>query len=151
MHSDSWYTAWHCVNQGITYESFKSVYAMPQSQPVAQNAPALRLKLWSVQVLLVLLYTVSSYWMLCKTVREENSRLLSFQEEIYLWGFLPLEAYCSSVHAVLFGSKLPFLPLLLTSVYSALGVTYIWLCMARKWMPHQSVQQGVHQKRMWKH
>lgn len=49
-------------------------------------------------------------------------------ESLYLLGLLPLELYCSIVHSSLgLTEKLPFLPLLLTSVYCALGVTYSWL------------------------
>jgi alpha-1,3-glucosyltransferase len=49
-------------------------------------------------------------------------------ESVYLLGIVPLEAYCMFVHSY-FGlaDKLPFLPLMLTSVYCAVGVVYCWL------------------------
>lgn len=54
--------------------------------------------------------------------------LLSLTETLYLLGIVPLEL-CNSVgHSVLgLSSRLPFLPLLLTSIYCAVGVTYSWL------------------------
>jgi alpha-1,3-glucosyltransferase len=67
-----------------------------------------------------------------------NSRyivLFSSIESIYLWGLVPLELYCLVGHKLLFGqsNKLPFLPLLLTSVYCAAGNMYCWLKMTRRY------------------
>ena len=43
-------------------------------------------------------------------------------------GLLPLEIYCQGVHRLLgLDRLLPFLPLMLTSVYCAVGVTYVWV------------------------
>jgi alpha-1,3-glucosyltransferase len=50
--------------------------------------------------------------------------LLRWWEAAYLMEFLPLEIFTSGLHPLLFGSRLPFLPLLLTSVYCAVGVHY---------------------------
>lgn len=58
-------------------------------------------------------------------------------ERIYLWGFIPIELYCSFGHGAVLGSRLPFLPLLLTSLYCALGNSWVWLCMASSY-----VQEG---------
>ncbi|WAQ99048.1 ALG8-like protein [Mya arenaria] len=53
--------------------------------------------------------------------------LLSFIETLYLLGLLPLEVYTSLVHPLIgLSQPLPFLPLLLTSVYTSVGVTYCW-------------------------
>ncbi|KAK3104024.1 hypothetical protein FSP39_023751, partial [Pinctada imbricata] len=53
---------------------------------------------------------------------------LSTIEALYIWGIVPLELYNSIFHSVLgHGDKFPFLPLMLTSVYCAVGVTYSWL------------------------
>ena len=87
-----------------------------------------------------------SYWMLCKTLDAKVSFLCTM-EKIYLGGLVALEAYCIGLHPVVFGAKLPFLPLLLMSVYSALGVMYIWLCMASQWLPISAAQQMKHSKR----
>ena len=46
---------------------------------------------------------------------------------LYILGFVPLEVFCSFLHEMLLHGRLPFLPLLLTSTYCALGVGYVWL------------------------
>ena len=48
----------------------------------------------------------------------------SCTECFYLWGFIPLEAFVSFGHPILLAPRLPFLPLLLTSVYCSVGVHY---------------------------
>ena len=40
---------------------------------------------------------------------------------------IPLIAYCSMVHQLVFGAKLEFLPLMFTSSYSAIGVVGSWI------------------------
>ena len=51
---------------------------------------------------------------------------------MYLLGFVPLELFNSLLHGLLLGPRLPFLPLLATSVYCALGVLAVWLRMASR-------------------
>lgn len=52
---------------------------------------------------------------------------LRFYERFYI-GFLPLlTIYETVLHKVIFSDKLPFLPLALTSMYCALGVTYSYI------------------------
>jgi alpha-1,3-glucosyltransferase len=46
---------------------------------------------------------------------------------IYIAVAIPLIAYCSLLHGVIFGSKYEFLPLMFTSSYSAIGVVGSWL------------------------
>jgi alpha-1,3-glucosyltransferase len=46
--------------------------------------------------------------------------------KVYLVGLVLLEAYCSMGHEVLLQGRLPFLPLLLTSTYCAVGVSWAW-------------------------
>ena len=54
--------------------------------------------------------------------------LLNMVESLYLWGLVPLELYCNLGHHLLgLGDKLPFLPLLLTSIYCAVGIVYSWV------------------------
>lgn len=96
-----------------------------------------------MQVLMVLLHTAVAYWMLCRVVNTKASTLLSKQQQAYMWGFAPLEMYCAAVHPLLFASKLPFLPLLLPSVYSALGISFCWLQMAGCWLPSLSTHANV--------
>lgn len=55
-------------------------------------------------------------------------RFLTAKETLYLAGLVPLELYCNGLHFV-FGvdAKAPFLPLMATSVYCAVGVVYCWV------------------------
>lgn len=46
---------------------------------------------------------------------------------LYIAVSIPLIAYCSLVHSVVFGDKYEFLPLMFTSSYSAIGVIGSWL------------------------
>lgn len=61
--------------------------------------------------------------------RSEDGRkgLLSWLERWYLLGLVLVEVYASWLHAVLLGSRLPFLPLMLVSTYCAVGIGYAWL------------------------
>jgi len=56
-----------------------------------------------------------------------GSTLLTTWEAGYLWGIIPLEIYSSFIHSYIFGTAWPFIPLMLISVYSSLGVMYSWL------------------------
>ncbi|XP_069679184.1 dolichyl pyrophosphate Glc1Man9GlcNAc2 alpha-1,3-glucosyltransferase isoform X2 [Periplaneta americana] len=54
--------------------------------------------------------------------------LLNTFESIYLLGLIPLFLYESVIHPYLgLNTRLPFLPLMLTSVYCSLGISYFWL------------------------
>ena len=46
---------------------------------------------------------------------------------LYIAVSIPLIAYCSLIHELMFGEKFEFLPLMFTSSYSALGVAGSWL------------------------
>lgn len=96
-----------------------------------------------MQVLMVLLHTAVAYWMLCRVVNTKASTLLPKHQQAYLWGSVALEIYCAAGHPLMFASKLPFLPLLLTSVYSALGISFCWLQMAGRWLPSLSTHANV--------
>lgn len=83
---------------------------------------------------LLILHSVFSYYMIGAlfTDSEKNIKysfkLLNTLETVYLVGIIIVELYCQVVHQILgFDDKLPFLPLMLTSVYSSVGVTYSWL------------------------
>ena len=49
---------------------------------------------------------------------------LRWYERTYLIGFIVLDLYVSALHQALLGSRLPFVPLALTSLYCAVGVHY---------------------------
>ncbi|KAK1168199.1 putative dolichyl pyrophosphate Glc1Man9GlcNAc2 alpha-1,3-glucosyltransferase [Acipenser oxyrinchus oxyrinchus] len=77
-----------------------------------------------IKILLMLLFTIYSLASLQRLFRKEGS-LLSWLEAVYLTGLVPLEVFCEVVYPLTsWQQTLPFLPLLLTSVYCALGVTY---------------------------
>ena len=46
---------------------------------------------------------------------------------LYTTVAIPLIAYCSLFHHLIFGNRFEFLPLMFTSAYSALGVVGSWL------------------------
>lgn len=46
---------------------------------------------------------------------------------LYIAVAIPLIAYCSLVHGLVFGEKFEFLPLMFTSSYSAIGVVGSWI------------------------
>ena len=50
---------------------------------------------------------------------------------VYVWGFVAVEGYCSWGHGWLMGQRLPFLPLMLTSLYCAVGIGWVWLRMLK--------------------
>ncbi|KAF9348742.1 glycosyl transferase [Mortierella sp. NVP85] len=55
-------------------------------------------------------------------------RYFTALECLYIFGFVPAQLYVNVIHEAVFGQKtLEFLPLMITSVYSAVGVVYGWL------------------------
>lgn len=60
----------------------------------------------------------------------ECCRWLPLLYRAYLAGLVVLELYCTLGHKALLGERLPFVPLMLTSVYCAVGVTWAWGWMA---------------------
>jgi len=55
-------------------------------------------------------------------------RYFTTLECLYIFGFVPAQLYVNVIHEAVFGQKtLEFLPLMITSVYSAMGVVYGWL------------------------
>lgn len=55
--------------------------------------------------------------------------MLGHLETLYIYGLICLCVYETGIHSSLgFDKTLPFLPLMLTSVYCSLGVFYFWIC-----------------------
>lgn len=55
-------------------------------------------------------------------------RYFSILERLYVFGCIPVQIYVNIVHEAAFGQdRLAFLPLMMTSVYAAVGVVYGWL------------------------
>ncbi|XP_065176857.1 probable dolichyl pyrophosphate Glc1Man9GlcNAc2 alpha-1,3-glucosyltransferase [Sycon ciliatum] len=81
-----------------------------------------------IKVLLLLLVSIWSIRCVKVCVNGQGTTQLNALEKLYLLGLVPLFVYCDIVHAMLgLHVTLPFLPLLLTSVYCAIGVVYAWL------------------------
>jgi len=57
---------------------------------------------------------------------------LNWLESVYLAGLALVQIYNDAVHETLFGSSMPFLPLLLISCSSAIGVLYVFVLLYRE-------------------
>ena len=64
-------------------------------------------------------------------------------EALYLFGFVPLDAFCSLLHPLLLAPRMPFMPLMATSVYCALGVLYASGLAYQLWWEHSCGRAGV--------
>jgi hypothetical protein len=91
-----------------------------------------------LQVLLLAVYNlVALQWvqrLQISLVSPAPPLLSSFSrmEVLYLLGLLWLEVYCSVLHPYLpAAAALPFMPLMLTSLYCALGMSYAWWRLAQ--------------------
>lgn len=84
-----------------------------------------------VKVLLLLLYCLYAFHSLYKiyplAICKYSLPLLCPVESLYLLGLSLIFLYENVIHNVLgLSQKLPFLPLLITSVYCSFGVMYCW-------------------------
>mmetsp|Transcript_17871 Transcript_17871/g.45803 ORF Transcript_17871/g.45803 Transcript_17871/m.45803 type:complete len:531 (+) Transcript_17871:116-1708(+) len=71
--------------------------------------------------------------------------LLSLPELAFLGGLPCLELYCAALHPRLFAARLPFLPLMLTSIYCAVGMSYAWARLADRYLrPPTSERPKAH-------
>ncbi|XP_062867306.1 probable dolichyl pyrophosphate Glc1Man9GlcNAc2 alpha-1,3-glucosyltransferase isoform X2 [Trichomycterus rosablanca] len=80
-----------------------------------------------IKIIIMLLFTVFSFSSLNKLFSKSGC-LLNPVECVYLLGLVPLEIICEFVYPLTrWQLTLPFIPLLLTSVYCALGVVYCFI------------------------
>lgn len=72
--------------------------------------------------------------------------LMSRAETLYILGLIPLFLYQHVIHRFLwFSQDLPFLPLMLTSVYCAIGITYCW---CKYYWHFLSMGEGNHKRKV---
>ncbi|XP_028656147.1 probable dolichyl pyrophosphate Glc1Man9GlcNAc2 alpha-1,3-glucosyltransferase [Erpetoichthys calabaricus] len=108
--------------------------------PLLFTAPELPLK-----ILLMLLFTIFSVTSLQRLFRKDG-KLLNTLEATYLTGLIPLEVFCEIIFPLTpLKAAFPFLPLLLTSVYCALGVTYSFIKLYVSMINY--TEDGKHEKR----
>lgn len=73
-----------------------------------------------------------------KTAESEQKRydktrfVIGWFGKLYLVGLLAVEIYGQLVHPILFTERLPFLPLMLISIYCAFGMMYSWIWQLRQ-------------------
>lgn len=84
------------------------------------------------KTVLVLTYSISSYFFLSALHYHSKSKntLLTFRpwERIFLYGLIAVALFeCCDRRIVNLSGRLPFLPLLIMSVYCAVGIVYIWV------------------------
>lgn len=79
---------------------------------------------WPFKVAYLLVFPHLSSRLLSSSPGTTPHEPLRWHERAYLLGFIPLEGYCAGVHRAIFADRLPFLPLMLTSTYAAVGMAY---------------------------
>ena len=65
-------------------------------------------------------------------------------ENVYLCGLVFLELCVQVVHPLVCGERLPFLPLMAISVYSAVGMVYVWLALLHSILSDSSLKVNRH-------
>ena len=78
---------------------------------------------WALSRLLPLAYLCAQLLLLRSRLQKPTIGLQGW-ELAYLIGFVPVEVFCSFVHPLLLAPRMPFLPLMATSVYCTVGVLY---------------------------
>lgn len=88
---------------------------------------------YPIKVTLLLLYSLvmwlefSEFFHTEEAAEKTKSLVGGGLERFYLAGLVVVEIYGQCLHPLWLGSSLPFLPLMLTSVYCAVGMVYFWL------------------------
>lgn len=92
---------------------------------------------------MVIIYALGSIVLINEALPGDSPLLRSRIEFVYLLGLAPLELYCTFGHSLLMGKRFPFVPLILTSVYCALGVFYAWALQFRQYIGLAFASPGV--------
>lgn len=80
--------------------------------------------LFPLKIILSLTYMLSSIVFL---TNQHGKPLLRLHEWLYVIPLPLVTIYETVLHKLLFGDRLPFLPLAFTSIYCAIGITYCWI------------------------
>ncbi|XP_076544418.1 ALG6/ALG8 family glucosyltransferase xit isoform X2 [Osmia lignaria lignaria] len=91
-----------------------------------------------LKILLLLTYMLASFLTLSRKFKQQ---LLYFHEYIYVIILPILTVYETVLHKLIFGDKLPFLPLAITSIYCATGVLYSWILYYYMFLRYNAVDQ----------
>jgi len=87
---------------------------------------------YTVSWLIVFLYTFDR---LAPAPTRRRVFLLDRFTLLYIAVAIPLIAYCSIVHGIVFGTRYEFIPLMFTSSYCAVGVTASWIGFMTCYLP----------------
>ncbi|EPS59321.1 hypothetical protein M569_15487, partial [Genlisea aurea] len=95
---------------------------------------------YPIKVVLLLLHAAVMYlgfsYHFSRTTRDkklETSQFcISWIGKLYLFGLLVVEIWSQFLHQMFFGDRLPFLPLMIISLYCGLGVMYSWFWQLRQ-------------------
>eukprot|EP00039_Didymoeca_costata_P003675 m.69060 g.69060 ORF g.69060 m.69060 type:complete len:328 (-) comp12024_c0_seq2:64-1047(-) len=80
-----------------------------------------------LKIAILMSYIIGAVIALKKLFSTKDKLSFSWLELAYLFGFVMVQSFVSVIHPLLFGDKLPFLPLMCISTYSAIGTVYVWL------------------------
>ncbi|KAI8328316.1 family 57 glycosyltransferase [Chlamydoabsidia padenii] len=80
-----------------------------------------------IKLSITLIWYLSILPGLCYCLQTKLRQLLTQVEWIYVMGLIILQCYTSIGHTLLFGAHYEFLPLMMTSIYCALGIMYGWI------------------------
>ena len=69
-----------------------------------------------------------------RTAAEKGGFVLGWVAKSYLFGVLVVEIWGQVLHPHLLGDKFPFVPLVLISIYCALGILYSWIWQLKRIM-----------------
>ncbi|XWS52340.1 hypothetical protein CRYUN_Cryun11dG0059500 [Craigia yunnanensis] len=69
-----------------------------------------------------------------RTAAEKGGFVLGWVAKSYLFGILVVEIWGQVLHPHLLGDKFPFVPLMLISIYCALGILYSWIWQLKRIM-----------------
>ncbi|OZJ04501.1 hypothetical protein BZG36_02251 [Bifiguratus adelaidae] len=93
---------------------------------------------YPIKSLVLALWTLVILPMLAHSMNTTVTAVLTTLDKIYLAGLIPVHLYTSIGHYLLFGThRLEFLPLMIISYYTAIGVCWGWIGMVHAYLSGQ--------------